>query len=190
MVRRGSTLSATFSAPPFPKPRLPKPGPILDMRGQLPHRQYAPPYHSRPLAGIVGATIHYTAGSPTASVRDVALYQVGPNAQEAFPEIAYTFVVPLDGVPVLCHSLDVRCWHSGAVIGGVSRNVSHVGICWVGNTVPTEAQIEGLRAAVRWCADRLGRELTVEGHREAPYATQCPGARYLEWLPRVRDYRG
>lgn len=159
------------------------------MRGELPTRLYAEPYHTRLLEAISGVTIHYTAGSPTANVKDVALYQVGPNAQEMFPAIAYTFMVPLDGVPVLCHSLYVRCWHSGAVIGGVPRNVSHIGICWIGNNVPTEAQIEGLRGAVRWCADTLGRELAVEGHREAPYATQCPGNRWQEWIDRVRAYR-
>ena len=162
---------------------------MLDLRGQLPVRLDTPPYQKRPLDGIVGTTIHYTAGSPTASVEDVARYQVGPNAQETFSAIAYTIVVPSSGVPALCHSLDVRCWHSGARIGGVSRNVSHVGICWIGNDVPTAAQIEGLRRAVRWCSDQLGRELAVEGHREAPYATACPGIRFKEWIDQVRSYR-
>jgi len=85
---------------------------------------------------------------------------------------------------VLCHDLDVKCWHSGAVINGVSRNTSHVGICWAGDSVPNDAQMEGLQEAVAFVRLQVGsrRMLPIEGHRDAPYATQCPGNRWREWI--------
>ena len=100
---------------------------------------------------------------------------------QKFPAIAYTLVVEGDGRIVLCHDLDVRCWHSGAVIGGVSRNVSHVGIVYSGDVEPGPAQLVGLREAIAWATSQLGRSLQVEGHRDAPYATACPGPTWPGW---------
>ena len=110
---------------------------------------------------------------------------MGPSAQEQFPAIAYTIVVTGDGAVNICHDLTVRCWHSGAVVNGVSRNVSHVGICYTGNVQPNSEQIEGLRRAIGWVEQQLGRRLTVEGHRSV-YATACPGPTMDQWLPLVK----
>jgi hypothetical protein len=63
-----------------------------------------------------------------------------------------------------------------------------VGICYTGNQQPTEAQISGIAEAVRWCQDQLGgRQLTIEGHRDPPYATQCPGPAWNQWRGAVEQ---
>lgn len=156
------------------------------MRGKLPTTGT---YSSRPLSDIQGITVHYTAGYALNTVEEVARFQLTRDAAPGlkFPAIAYTFMVTYDGQVSLCHDLDTKCWHSGAVISGVSRNTSHVGICWTGIDVPTPAQIQGIKQARDYVRQQLNNpSLPVEGHREAPYATACPGARYKEWIDLVR----
>lgn len=165
--------------PPLPTPIVV--WSVSDIRGTLPTRAGGPAYTTRPLSGITGITIHYTASSPYATVRGIAAYQVGPTAQEAFPAIAYTLMVDYRGVVSLCHSLETRVWHSGAVVGGVARNASHVGVCWIGDTEPNAAQIRGLGEAISYVQHTLGRKLAVEGHRDAPYPTTCPGPTWPSW---------
>jgi hypothetical protein len=167
---------------------------LNDLRGDLP--TLGPPweiraYHSRPLDGIDGVTLHYT-GAPTGqSARAIAEYQISPAAKkqtgagQPFPAIAYTILVTGDGVPNLCHDLDRRVWHSAAVVGGVARNLSHVGICYTGDQAPNDAQIRGLATAIRWCEEQLGRPLAIEGHRDPPYATPCPGPQWPTWRSKV-----
>ena len=163
---------------------------LLDYRDKLPIRRSAQPYYPRELARVIGATIHYTAGPPAMTIESVAAYQVGPNAQEAFPAIAYHLVIPADGSVCVCHDLGTRVWHSGAVIGGVARNASHVGICYIGNVEPNEAQLAGIRAALRFCEAQLRRPLdSIEGHRDAPYATACPGPAWPAWASAILSYR-
>jgi N-acetyl-anhydromuramyl-L-alanine amidase AmpD len=156
----------------------------IDLRGTLPTREGAAPYYTRPLEGVVGLTIHYSASSPFASPAAIAAYQVGPNAQEAFPAIAYHLIIDHAGAAYLCHDLDVRCWHNGAVVGGVARNRSHVGICWIGNDSPTAEQIRGMGEAIAWCEAQLGRALEVEGHSDSD-STQCPGPTWPSWRDAV-----
>lgn len=158
---------------------------MIDLRGKLPTRPGRAYYH-RDLAGITGITVHYTASPARAgldAVRAIAKYQVGPNAQEAFPGIAYTMVVDSEGTIYQCWDLDVRCWHSGAVVGGVARNASHVGIAIINDTDPSMDQLNGLADAIQLCEYQLDRPLTVEGHKDAPYPTACPGAHWQDWKP-------
>lgn len=166
--------------------------PMLDIRADLNAAPYtrsgAAPYFTRPRDGIEGVVLHYTASPRTTTVWTVARYQTGPNAQEAFPAIAYHLYVSYDGTIYLCHDLETRVWHSGAVVDGVSRNRSHIGICYAGNVEPNAAQLDGLHEAIVWCETELGRSLDIEGHRDAPYATNCPGPTWPAWrlamLPR------
>jgi hypothetical protein len=158
------------------------------LRGKLPTRTGARPYYNRPLENIVGVTIHYTASSPYTTVENIAAYQTGPNAQEEFPAVAYSLIVTADGSINLCHDLNIRCWHSGAVVNGVARNASHIGICWCGNTSPTPEQIQGLAGAIAWCEAQLGRRLEIEGHKDA-FATSCPGEGWPSWKDSVISAR-
>lgn len=155
-----------------------------DLRGQLPVRP-GRTYYNRPLSGIVGATLHYTAGSPSATVEAINAYQIGPTAQEDFPAIAYHLVVTADGTVNLCHDLTTRVWHSGAVVDGVARNASHIGICYAGDVEPNAQQLRGLASGIAWCERQLGRQLTVEGHKDAPYATACPGPMWPQWRGQI-----
>lgn len=156
---------------------------INDLRGKLPRLTGNWPimdYHPRSLAGISGITIHYTAAPAGQSVRNIAAYQVSAAAATQFggqpaPGIAYTIVVTEDGTPNLCHDLDRRVWHSAAVVNGIARNVSSVGICYTGDVRPNPDQILGIAQAIVWCETELGRELTLEGHKDPPYSTRCPG---------------
>ena len=152
------------------------------MRGQLPATGT---YHQRPLTGITGITIHYTAGPANLGAVEIARFQLtrdaNPPNKTFFPAIAYTMVIEQDGRIVLCHDLDRRCWHSAAVISGIARNASHVGIVYCGDVAPNDRQIAGLRGAIDWVQAQLGRSLAVEGHKDAPYATQCPGNAWPAW---------
>lgn len=161
-----------------PAPGLPLAWKPIDLRGKLPTRPGVAPYTLRPLPGITGKTIHYTASTRragVAAVRAIAEYQVGPGAQEDFPGIAYSLIVDGAGDAYQCHDLNVRVWHSGARVNGISRNVSHVGICYIGAGAPTPDQILGLARACVWADRQLGRALSLEGHRDANYPTSCPG---------------
>ncbi|MFN8556465.1 MAG: peptidoglycan recognition family protein [Dehalococcoidia bacterium] len=136
---------------------------------------------------MTGVTLHYTAGPAGQTVREIAAYQTSPAAApqtgtgRPFPGIAYTIVVTADGTPHLCWDLDTAVWHSAAVVGGHGRNLTHVGLCYTGDDGPNAAQIGGLAAAIAWVEERLGRRLAIEGHRDAPYATACPGPRWPGW---------
>jgi hypothetical protein len=161
-----------------------------DLRGRLPLLNDPDPgyrYETRPLDAITGITLHYTAGPADQPVAGIAAYQTGRGAAsqtgtgKPFPGIAYTIVVTGDGRPNLCWDLSARTWHSGATVGGVSRNLSHVGICYTGSQSPNPDQIAGLATAIAWVYTQLGRTLPVEGHRDAPYATQCPGPGWPGW---------
>lgn len=159
---------------------------IVDRRHDLPKTAS---YSGRSLSGIKGITVHYTATDPSASIEAIAAGQLTrwADAQQTvrFPAIAYTIVVDAAGVVSLCHSLEIRPWHSGAVINGEHRNTTHMGICWIGNHTPNPAQLIGLKGAIDWVEGQLGRTLPVEGHRDAPYATACPGPTWPAWKAQI-----
>lgn len=152
----------------------------IDVRGKLPTRAGAAPYGRRSLAGITGVDIHYTA-SPPVTVYATAAYQVGANAQEDFPAIAYTMFVEASGASYLCHDLTTRSWHSGAP----GANTTRLSVCWAGNTTPNDAQLDGMAHCVCWLQDQLGRPLDIRGHKDAPYPTTCPGPTWNVWQPRL-----
>ena len=156
---------------------------LNDLRGQLPSRRA---YNARPLDGITGITLHYTAGGTNTSARAIAEFQISPaaaantGAGEPFPGIAYTILVTGDGTPNLCHDLDRRTWHSSATVHGLPRNLTNIGICYTGNNQPNDAQVRGIAEAIGWCQSQLGRELEIEGHGDA-MATDCPGPVWPDW---------
>jgi hypothetical protein len=169
---------------------------VRDLRGQLPTSNEAQ-YVTRPLDAITGVTLHYTEGPTSQAAADIAQYQTSEAARQQtgnntpFPGIAYTFLIDGTGTANLCHDLETRTWHSAAVVGGLGRNMTHVGICYTGDQQPNEAQIRGIAEAIRWCQDQLGgRQLAIEGHRDPPYATQCPGPAWNQWLAAVQRELG
>ena len=140
-------------------------------------RAGAAPYRTRPLGGIIGIDLHYTATSPSVSVEAIARYQTGLSAQEAFPAIAYTYVVTADGVIHWCHDLAVRCWHNGAP----GANTRKVGICYTGDVEPNSAQLRALQWLNRDLMARLESSIwLVDGHKDSS-PTGCPGPEWPTW---------
>lgn len=180
---------APIDFPKAPSPAVAAWQPV-DMRGKLPINTESA-YGTRDLAGISGVTVHYTAGPESGTAMSTAAYQTSEGARgqtgngTPFPGLAYTLFVEGNGRVVLAHSLNVRVWHSAAVVNGKGRNYTHVGLCYAGNREPNAAQIKGLAAAIRWLEqDQLHRQLAVEGHGDQ-YPTACPGATRSTWLPHV-----
>lgn len=163
---------------------------IIDMRGKLPTSREAS-YGKRAINEIKGITIHFTAGNPNSSVEATAAYQTSEAARgrtgngTPFPGLAYTYGVPRDGNPRKAWDLDVRTWHSAATIGGVARNKSHASVVWIGDNTPTPLQITGMAEACVDIEKILGRHLPIEGHRDAPYPTSCPGPTWPLWKPKL-----
>jgi hypothetical protein len=124
--------------------------------------------------------IHYTAGPATSRIYDIAAYQVGPTAQADFPAIAYHLMVDDVGDVHLLNDLNRRVWHNA----GWLRNEVAIGICYTGNHEPNAAQKRGLRQAIEWCQQQLGRGLFVRGHKDT-YATACPGPTWPGWIGEI-----
>ena len=170
-----------------PAPFIVLPAPV-DLRGKLPtSTASARGYYKRDLAGITGVTIHWTASpckNGVEAVEAIARAQLklvaSPITGEKFPAIAYSLVVDCRGIVYLCHSLDVRSWHSGAVVNGIARNVSHIGIAIINDDCPPFAQLYGLSEAILWCEQALERELPWEGHKDS-FPTACPGPDWGGW---------
>lgn len=136
----------------------------------------------RNLAGITMATLHYTASPANLTIAQIAASQLQRDAApgEKFPGLAYTYIVGGDGTPYQAWDLDVRVWHSAAR----GKNSESVGICYVGDRAPTDAQIQGLRACIAHAEATLGRKLKVGGHKD-DYATECPGPLWPQWRDAV-----
>lgn len=172
LVRSAGTTAQTGWAP-------------IDGRGKLPTYS-GDKYTDRNLAGILGVTLHYTAGPPSQSVYEVAQYQTSAAASgqtgtgRPFPGLAYTLFVEADGKTTLAWDLTVACWHNAAQ----ERNRTHVGICYAGNVAPTEAQITSMAQAIGYCQKIVGRQLAIEGHKDT-YQTECPGPQWPGWKQTV-----
>src|SRR5580765_5202737 len=162
----------------------------VDMRGKLP-TNHEGNYEARELAGIVGVTLHYTAGSPSDTVYAVAQYQTSeaargqPGPPIPFPGLAYTLFVEADGKTSAAWDLGIACWHSN----GPGRNQHYIGICYAGNVAPNDAQMTAMGQAIGWCQKQLGKKLTIEGHMDTnasvPVPTECPGPQWPSWKQTV-----
>jgi hypothetical protein len=161
---------------------------VVDLRGQLPTRP-GTSYYKRPAEDIMGVTIHYTASPPRSgveAVRMIAEFHVGLLAskpQEEFPAIAYHLVVDASGTIYLCNDLDTRTWHNAAVVEGLKRNRTHIGLAYISNREPSPEVIDALVRAVFYCEQSLGRNLYVEGHKDH-YRTECPW-HWEEWRNKI-----
>ncbi len=156
---------------------------VRDLRGKLPLRypavpvepvQYLPYYAARDPRWISEILIHYTASPASSRVEDIAAYQVGPTAQEAFYAIAYHGIVGEDGILNLCHDLAVVTW------GCTGHNWQAAHLCYCGDREPNAEQLVGLKVGVEWVQAQLGRALPLYGHKER-LSTSCPGPTWPAW---------
>jgi hypothetical protein len=157
----------------------------VNVIGQLPTNHEAN-YSQRDVSAITGVTLHYTAGPASQTAYQVAQYQTSEAARgqtgnnTPFPGLAYTFFVEQDGKTSMAWDLNVACWHSAAS----GRNQTYVGICYAGDVAPNDEQMTGMANAIGYCQKKIGRKLTVEGHKDA-YSTECPGPQWPAWKQTV-----
>jgi hypothetical protein len=198
-------FAEAVAGPPRWRPEASRRPAMIDQRGRLPTLAggwSVLEYNERPLDSVHGVTLHFTGGPTERSARDIAAYQISEAAivhtglGQPYPAIAFTLLVTGDGAVNLCHDLDRRTWHSAARPNGLSRNLTHIGICYTGSVEPNGPQIAGLAEAIDWCERQLNRQLTIEGHRDPPLDIACPGPRWPEWrqplereLARLRQSR-
>lgn len=83
--------------------------------------------------------------------------------------IGYHFVIYRDGSIHKGRDLDEMGAHAKGA------NKGSVGICLVGNGRFTPAQWSALDALIKELCISLGRDLDVQGHRDATTGTKCPG---------------
>ncbi len=172
----------------------------VDLRGKLPTRPGAEPYLRRTLtemAAVKWIVYHHThrgAGRPT--VRAIAEYQTGPTAHLDFPATAYIVYIEEDGTAEWVQDLETVTWSQGdgsptVRLGIGSNNWEGIAVCFSGEN-PTEAQIATMKAVGDVIDTAMDRKLERVGHRDVSRGTdgrpltECPGAEYLNWLPRIR----
>ncbi len=166
----------------------------VDKRGKLATRNYKQPYQgqilkaekygTRTLDQIAWLVVHHTGdGSARPTIDDTALYQTGPNAQLAFPGLAYTGFIEKDGTIEVGWNLETVTWSQGdgspTSINGVGIfNYEGIAFCFSGQD-PTTAQLDSYRRIKAALADPgvIGRTLEVRGHRQVSGSsdTECPG---------------
>ncbi len=141
---------------------------------------------------MVWLVYHHTGKGPARPTAEAtAAYQVGKTSHLAFPAVAYSLYVEADGRVCLLHDLETVTWHAGtgsptAKLGVGVFNWASVGCCFSGED-PTPEQLRALREVGETLDEWFGRKLKRLGHREVSKGTtECPGARYLEWIAAVR----
>ncbi len=148
------------------------------------------------MAAVRWLVVHHThAGPGRPNAESIAAYQTGPKAHLQFPEVAYHIFVEADGTVKWLQPYEALTWHAGegspaARLGIGSNNWESVAVCFSGED-PSAAQLRALGAVRARVRLDLGRTLAVRGHREVSVRngqplTECPGARYLEWLEQLR----
>ncbi|GAB3693632.1 peptidoglycan recognition protein family protein [Nocardiopsis oceani] len=122
-----------------------------------------------------GFTVHYSAGSPTQTVRSIQDFHMGPNA---WSDIGYNFLVDQAGT-----AFEGRGW---TVVGAhaAPHNSTHVGVCFIGSDGDaTDAAKATIRALYDEACTRAGRTLAQTWHGGlSGNSTSCPGADLRAWV--------
>lgn len=164
------------------EPRVEIPSRIIDDFDRLPKR--SPYYQERPLGDITAIVIHHTAVAKDLPLEQIANYHI---SEHGWPGIGYHFVINSDGSihrvnPINLHSYHAMKW----------GNAHGIGVCLQGDfdkAQPTDAQIKSARWLIQYLNDKLGRNLTIYGHRETPGVpaghTHCPGLTWSLWMGKL-----
>ena len=131
-------------------------------------------FKSRSVDKITHIIVHHSASKMGQfTVFDFARWHMDPNGRLKAPAICYHFSIDGSGVVKQVNDLTQTAWHAG------NANGYSIGVELDGNfenEQPTEKQIESLVWLIGFLNVKLGRKLTVIGHREAPQnQTACPG---------------
>ncbi|MEU4296334.1 GH25 family lysozyme [Kitasatospora aureofaciens] len=141
-----------------------------------------------PMTGALGVKVHYL-GSPytfgdhstcPAYVRKIQAQHMADPVQH-WVDIAYNELVCEHGYRFEGRGHGVR---SGAN-GDQALNAQHYAICALlgssGSTVPTDAQLQGLRDAIEDYQHNAAAGPEIRGHRDG-YSTDCPGDALYAWV--------
>lgn len=130
-----------------------------------------------PWSKRTGSAIHHSAGPQSQSVRDIQNFHMDTNN---WSDIGYNMLVGEPGVMYVGRGFEIQGTHSGG------ENVSHVAVCYIGNTdivTPSPAALSAIRWFYEECCRRAGRTLSYSGHGSLPgEATACPGNWLENWL--------
>ncbi|MEU4770882.1 peptidoglycan-binding protein [Micromonospora sp. NPDC023644] len=128
-----------------------------------------------PLTARTGFTVHYSAGPPSQTPRQIQNYHMDSNGWD---DIGYNFLVDRDG-----RIYEGRGWQTqGAHATGY--NTSHLGVCFIGRDGEATARTASAVRALYHYANRLcGRTLDKTWHGGLPgQSTQCPGSALRDWV--------
>ncbi|MGW2371648.1 GH25 family lysozyme [Kitasatospora sp. NPDC001683] len=182
-VWAGASAPAPSPGPAAPGPWMPPGRVTRDQWGAV-----APSGSYTPMTGALGVKVHYLGESYTfddhatcaAYVRKVqAAHMADPK--EHWLDIAYNELVCEHGYRFEGRGHNV--W-SGAN-GNTELNAQHYAICALlgstGSTVPTDAQLNGLRDAIEDYQANAAAGPEIRGHRDG-YPTDCPGGPLYAWV--------
>lgn len=124
-----------------------------------------------------GVAVHHSAGPTSQTVRQIQDFHMDVKG---WSDIGYNFLVDQAGLLYEGRGWTARGTHSAG------ENVSHVAVCWVGNSTAVEPTAVAL-ATIRWVYDEAcrlaGRVLQYSGHGQLPGEnTQCPGDQLRTWI--------
>lgn len=152
----------------------------LITRSQWGARPYRQPNGAIPYARVPrGVKVHYLGtgysdrahGQCAAYVRGLQTYHMDHHR---WSDIGYSFLVCTHGSVFEGRGLRRR----NSANGSTTLNEGHYAVCALvgtsGVTVPTTAQIQGLRNAIEHCRIQGGAGVDILGHRDG-HPTSCPG---------------
>ncbi|MFD7687882.1 N-acetylmuramoyl-L-alanine amidase [Streptomyces sp. NPDC059781] len=122
-----------------------------------------------------GFTVHYSAGPPTQTPRQIQNYHMDSNGWD---DIGYNFLVDRAG-----RVYEGRGWNvQGAHATG--HNITHIGACFIGRDgEATPATLRAIRALYLHANKLTGKTLAKTWHGGlSGQATSCPGSSLRAWV--------
>jgi peptidoglycan hydrolase-like protein with peptidoglycan-binding domain len=127
------------------------------------------------LATRVGFTVHYSAGSPATTPRQIQNYHMDSNG---WSDIGYNFLVDKAGRIFEGRGWDVEGAHA------YGYNVTHIGVCFIGSDGDlTTAALRSIRGLYERANTLTGKTLAKTWHGGLPgNSTECPGPQLRTWV--------
>ncbi|EDY47753.1 peptidoglycan recognition protein I-beta [Streptomyces clavuligerus] len=128
-----------------------------------------------PWTSRTGFTVHYSAGPPTQTPRQIQNYHMDSRGWD---DIGYNFLVDRDG-----RIYEGRGWTvEGAHATG--HNTSHIGVCFIGGDGDAGPRVAtAVRGLYTRACELAGRSLARTWHGGLPgQSTSCPGSALRAWV--------
>lgn len=167
----------------------------LVTRAQWGARAYLMPSGATPYAHkLAGSKVHYlgapyTFGDHTTCPAYVRKVQASHMDGNGWSDIGYSFLVCEHGIGFEGRGL----WRRNSANGKTALNENHYAICGLvgskGSTMPTNAQLNGIRDVIDYCRSTGGAGSEIKGHRDG-YSTDCPGEPLYAWVQQGAPRKG